>query len=262
MSTETATLALLGNVFLDDFAKAVQCLQKLMDALSQEVTGAKLDWKIDELEVGSAMITMSAPNCSRVIQAYSRVGRSLKSNNKFPFGDSVRTPAMKLCGLMNGRITSIRFETRETDSQIFSKPVDDEQQEMIQTYGAVEGRIQSLSNRGRLRFTIYERGEDRPVSVYLSDGCEDVMRDSWGKLAVVEGMVRRDPTTGTVLTVRDVRREGVRLFDTASRYTWRDAIGCCPAPKNSISTEEAISLARERGISSVAKPRSRKAVAK
>ena len=262
MSTETATLALLGNVFLDDFAKAVQCLHKLMDALSQEVVGEKLAWEIDELEHGSAMITLSAPNSGKVIQAFSKVGRSLKNNNKFPYGDSVRTPALRLCGLMNGRITSIRFETRESDSQIFSKPVDDEQQEMIQTYGSVEGRIQSLSNRGRLRFTIYEREEDRPVSVYLSDGCEDVMRDSWGKMAAVEGMVRRDPTTGTVLTIRDVQRSGVRLFDAPLKYTWRDAIGCCPAPKNSISSEEAISLARERGISSVANPRNRKTEAK
>ena len=232
-----------------------------MDALSLEVTGEKLDWKIDNLEHGSAMITMSAPDCGKVIQAYSTVGRSLQSNNKIPFGDSVRTPALKLCGLMNGRITSIRFETREDDFQICAKPVDHEQQEMIQSYGAVEGRIQSLSNRGQLRFTIYERS-DRPVSVYLCDGCEDVMRDSWGKMAIVEGMVRRDPVTGNVQTVRGVKKEGVRLFDAPSQYTWRDAIGCCPAPKNSISTEEAIARARERGVGSIAKPRSRKASAK
>lgn len=30
------------------------------------------------------------------------------------------------------------------------------------------------------------------------------------------------------------------------KYTWRDAIGCCPAPEGSISTDEAIARARGR----------------
>lgn len=253
MSTETATLALNGNVFLDDFAKAVQYLHQLMDGLSREVAKQKIDWRIDRLETGSALITMEAPHSGAVVKAYAKVGKLLQRNQPLPYGPTVKNAASRLCGLMNGRITSIRFETSEADAEVFSNPNRSaEQVEIIRTFGAVEGRIQSLSNRGRLRFTIYDLHEDRAISCYLSEGCEDVMRDSWGRMAVVEGMVSRDPNTGKVSTVRDVSISGVRLLETKSKYTWKDAIGCSPALTNSISTEEAVRRSRERGIVSTA----------
>ena len=255
VSTETATLALNGDVFLDDYSKAMGYLHGIMKGLSDEVSGKKIDWKVDALESGSAFITLAASSLvpgdhlQKVVRAYAEVGRALQQQTDIPYGPKVSIPAKKLCGLMNGRITSIRFETSESDSEVYSHPPGKKvQRDIIHTLGAVEGRIQSLSNRGGLRFTIYDLDEDRPVSCYLNAGCEDVMRNAWGKIAAVEGMVRRDPLTGKISTVREIPRTGIRLFDSPAKYTWEDAIGCSPAQVGSLSTEEAIQRSRDRAV--------------
>ncbi len=257
MSLETATLHLKGNVFLDDFAKAVQYLHLLMDSLSKDVEKKRLDWRVDGLETGSAIITLEALHGSAVVKAYAKVGKLLQRNQPLPYSESVRSAAQKLCGIMNGRITSIRFETRESDAEVYPHP---EQRpahsDLVHSFGAVQGRVQSISNRGRLRFTIYESQLDRAVSCYLSEGCEDVMRNSWGQLASVEGMISRDSVTGMITAVREIAPSGVRLVQ-ASKYTWKDAIGCCPAPAHSLPTEDSVRKSRERGITPI--PSKRKA---
>src|SRR5690606_8099939 len=73
------------------------------------------------------------------------------------------------------------------------------------TFGGVRGRIESMSRRGRLQFTLYDALTDRGVQCYLAAGMEDAMREVWGKLAIVEGIVHRDPVYGRPITVREVR---------------------------------------------------------
>ena len=72
-------------------------------------------------------------------------------------------------------------------------------------YGGVTGRIQTLSSRGGLRFTLFDTLFDRAVSCYLAEGQEELMRDVWGRMAVVEGLVTRDRATGRPQVIRSVR---------------------------------------------------------
>ena len=52
----------------------------------------------------------------------------------------------------------------------------DQRMPNLVTYGAIEGRVQSLSQRKGLRFTLYYQEFDRAVSCYLSEGQEERMR--------------------------------------------------------------------------------------
>lgn len=252
MPQDTATLALNGEVYLDDFSKAMGHLLRLMNGLSASVAkDASIDWQVNSLETGSAIVTLRGVekrkkhSVAHVIKAFEDVGRAAQKGKPIPFGKAVQEPFNKLRGLLSGRITSLRLETELLDAEVFS--LDDEvkggKQSSQSAFGAVEGRIQSLSSRGALRFTLYDASDDHAVSCYLRAGSEDVMRNSWGKMACVEGILRRDPYTGKVSTVRDVSESGVEIIE--SHQDWREAIGCAPAIPGSMSPEDAIRKGRD-----------------
>jgi len=119
----------------------------------------------------------------------------------------------------------VRFETAEADATIRSleeafaasgAPESPSPQPVA--YGGVTGRVQTLSSRGGLRFTLYDVLFDRAVSCYLAEGQEEIMRDVWGRMAVVEGLVTRDRVTGRPQVVRGVRGVTVVREAVSDRY--------------------------------------------
>jgi len=93
-------------------------------------------------------------------------------------------------------------------------------------YGGVQGRVQTLTNRGGLRCTLYDTLFDRAVSCYLEQGHEDIMRDVWGRVAVVEGLVSRDQITGRPQVVRGVRN--VTVVRQTRSDAWTSTRGILP----------------------------------
>jgi hypothetical protein len=110
-------------------------------------------------------------------------------------------------------------------------------------FGAVEGRVQTLSSRGGLRFTLYDSLHDRAVSCYLAEGHEDIMRDAWGRLAVVQGLVKRDPRTGRPVTIREVR--SVELLGERSPHDYKRARAAIPLPEGARRAEDVIRQLRD-----------------
>lgn len=108
--------------------------------------------------------------------------------------------------------------------------------------GAVRGRVQSMSNRGSLRFTLYELTDDKPVLCYVEPGFEQKLIRAWGKVADVEGQVRRDPVTHQPVSIREVREITIIPESTGS---WREAVGSSPADPNGTLPEERIRKSRD-----------------
>ncbi len=249
MASDTATLALNGEIFLEDFVSAIEQFQKLMVGLECAVVGSeRIEWRIEGLESGSAIITLrgaadSNPQEVRsVVRAYETVAKTASRGQPIPFGEAVRKPLARLRSLVNGRITSLRLETDRFDAELTGQEAT-KATTGKSVYGAVEGRVQSLSSRGLLRFTLYDAADDYAISCYLRDGSEDVMRNAWGRLVSVEGRIKRNPETGRVSTVRDVTETGVIILEEDG--DWRDAIGCAPALVGPLSPEEAIRRGRD-----------------
>lgn len=254
MQKSLATIAFNGEVGLADFSKAIAHFNTLMSALAKEVAKpAKIEWELESLQISSAIATVRGVSeveddiaISEVVDAYEEVGRSASEGRVTRFGDTVNDATRKLCSLINGKINSIRFETDEVDFDVVS-PIDAgngsvKSQPPIESIGAIQGRVQSLSNRGGLRFTLYDAVDDHAISCYLRDGMEAKMRAAWGKLCLVYGTVRRS-SNGRVTTLRDCAR--IEFLEDGSRTDWRKAIGCAPAISGSISIEEAIRKGRD-----------------
>jgi len=258
MPKDSVTLALDGEVSLSDFAIALDSLNKLIDALGSEVAkGTKIDWVIEQLEAGSAVATARGipqedkdlPIVETVVNAYELVGKDLENGNPINFSERVRNPACKIVGLVNGRIPSVRFETVDREFIVSSNPenegirVNDGKDMKETTHGGVRGRVQSLSNRRGLQFTLYDLLKDHSIRCYLKPGSEEIMINSWGQIADVEGIVRRDLKTGQPISIREVKN--VRIVPEGEKGGWRKVRGVAPATPGSMTSAEAVRAVRD-----------------
>ena len=256
MAKDTLTLALNGDISLRDFSGAIQEFFNLVNALGNDVAkDVTIEWFIDNLEAGSAIATVKgiAKECNdveaieRVVDAYLDVGESIQQEKPINYSKPVQSAARKLTSLINGSIKSVRFETIDKDVEVFASPAVWEEMHIIKlpevALGAVRGRVQSMTNRGQLRFTLYDLIDDRAISCYLAPGSEDVMREAWGKLAMVEGFVRRDPESGRATTVRSVK--DIRIIQEGKPGDYRQAIGAAPGFLGNTLPEEIIRKARD-----------------
>ncbi len=209
MANDLLTLALGGDVPLPIFATAIERFSQLVQALSAEISPEAIEWIIDDLQAGSALATVKGESddqdkVARVVSAYGSVGKALEAGRAIPYSDRIARAALSITGILNGKVTSVRFETEEEDATIFSASIAVTHLKPMLAYGAVEGKVQTLSNRGTLRFIAYDRLFDRAVSCYLDRERQELMRNAWGHVAIIEGMITRDPLSGRPVLVRDI----------------------------------------------------------
>ncbi len=259
MPDDTVTFAINGEISIDRFAAAVRRFADLLSALHSDV-GERVpcDWILTDLQYSSAIATAQAKpkegtewseamqaSVDDVIRSYLEVGNALQAGEPIPFTDRIEDRALKIKNLIDHDIESIRFETREDDVTVESEPQPQPLPERARpyAYGAVEGRVQALSSRGSLRFTLYDMIRDKAVSCYMMEGHEDQMIDVWGKFAVVEGFVRRDPKTGRALTVRNIR--AITTLPESEPTAYRKARGAVPRAGGGERAEDVIRRLRD-----------------
>lgn len=256
MADDSITLALDGEVSLSDFADAILHFDRLIQALARAEDAQHVRWVVAHLEVSSTVATargLATPDQSqeliqqevaRVKSAYLKVGHSLEHDDPIPYQQDVIREAKAITSVLNGQLKAIRFETAE-DEAVIAAPA--ARPDSIRTkqadYGAVEGRVQTLSSRGGLRFTLYDTIHDKAVSCYLTEGREEEMRDVWGKRAVIEGKITRDPETGRPLAVREI--SGVEVLTELGPGKYLSLQGI--SPSHGLNAEEAIRRLRDAG---------------
>lgn len=268
MPDNTVTLVLDGDVPLAEFAKAIVAFNELVAALSAEVSSSPLDWVIQDLQYSSALASALAigppKDIDSVIVAYGNVGAALETNTPIHYKEPVRVAAKKIVAVADSRIKAVRLETAKTESIVRLAPVIPINQaselEVVaaaptapmatpkfvphpHAFGAVKGRIQTLTSRGGLRFTLYDLLFDKAVSCYFEEGKQDLIRDMWGKMAMVEGVVYRDPNNGRPLAIRRVSNI-TALREPDKNLDYRDALGAAPS-LTGMSPEEAIRRIRD-----------------
>ena len=210
MADHSLTFALDGDVSLDDLHEAITNLRALVRALSSEVASKEtIDWSVADLSGGSASATLSgvsdAPDAVvRVITAYGAVGTALEQRRPIPYSDRVNRAAQSLAGLVHGSIHAARFETASETAIVTDPALADVPKHPVSALGTVEGRVQTLTSRDRLRFTLYDTIHDKAVACYVAEEQQDLLRGIWDRRAVVHGWVTRDPISGRPLTVRRV----------------------------------------------------------
>ncbi len=229
MAGETVTLALNGEVPLDVFADEVRHWTALLGALAKEVhPNTNIEWFIEDLQPGSATTTArgesEAPEAVHlVVRAYADVGQALRRHKEPLYSPLVRRHAQAIVKHIGANVTSIRFETPEEDITITSQAQEIARPDPLRAYGTVAGRIQTLSSRKRLGFTLYDSLFDKAVNCYLRAGQEQLIRDKWDRRAVVEGMISRDPDSGRPVAVRNIT--DIMPLPEGQRGDYRDAEG-------------------------------------
>lgn len=209
MAKDTITLALNGEVDLHHFATAVSNLEILVQGLSKEKGAENIRWVIHDLQTSSAMATVRGESdilgeVERVVDAYEDVGQSLQAGERPDYSESVVKAANAITAVLGDKVTSVRFETPEREFTVASQPEITIALAIMKSFGAIEGRIQTLSNRKGLRFVLFDTLHDRAVSCYLSEGQEERLREIWGKRAIVEGEISREKNSGRPLAIRHI----------------------------------------------------------
>jgi len=152
-------------------------------------------------------VRSSASALVRVSAAYEVVADALAQRVPIPYSEMVARQATALASVLADHVSAIRLETPDRDFTIISATEAMTSQAPPQrptvSLGGVEGRIQTLSNRRSVRFTLYDELDDRAVFCYLRPGDENMIQKFWGHRAIVEGTVRRD-SAGRPTTIRDI----------------------------------------------------------
>lgn len=258
--SDTVTLALHGTVSLSAFSTAVTRFNGLVAALAAESQAEGVTWQIDALDYSSAITTARGVSqngdqpevIDRVVRAYLEVGQALQQQATVPYSATVQKEAKGIADVLRGsEIEAIRFETAESEA-IIRRPTRERETlpeptpvERQGAYGAVTGRIQTLTSRNALRFIVYDHIHDRAVSCYLVEGGEAMMRQMWDRVATVEGWITRDAETGRPLTVRRVSR--VSPLNEAEPQDYLKARGALPLRDGDERPEDTIRRFRDAG---------------
>lgn len=237
MAKDTITLALNGDVTLNDFSNAIKEFSNLVKGLTIDVAPKKkIEWVIVDLEAGSASATVKGVveqaedlvEVEKCVDEYIEIGRCIRERKPlFKYSSVTQKAANNLINIINGRITSVRFENPENDVELFKPPeTEDEIEQFIvleHVKGAVKGRVESMTKHNHLRFTLYDLLDNRAIPCYLVPGSIEIMREAWGKIVLVEGVVHRDPDSGRATTVRNIHN--VKIVRELKPGAWRKAIG-------------------------------------
>lgn len=237
MVSDTVTLEMIGAVSLSEFSTTVGRLERLLVELSRSAAdGASITWLIDALEAVESESALTAyrgvdapdAQVAKVVSAYGEVGNAIQAGAWRSLPSGVADEAKSLVSILNGRVTSLRFETPEADATVSTGlPAAQLSTPLPGAYGAIEGRVQTLTARGGLRFTLYDTLHDRAVSCYMADDFDrEHMREAWGRRAIVAGWVTRDPTTGRPKAIRRVSQ--VVVLPEIGPEDYRRAMGAVP----------------------------------
>lgn len=241
MADETLTIALNGDVPIAQFATVMQHWAAMVAQLTQYINpGARAEWIIEDLQPGSATTTIrgeaeDAGVLPPVRQAIVAIGRDLEAHREPAYPPEIRRHARIIREQIGAKITSIRFETPEEDVTIRPQQGVDVVVQPVQfvAFGAISGRIQTVSSRRRLGFTLYDSLFDHAVNCYLRVEQQHMVADKWDKRVVVEGIVSRDPDSGRPVAIRNIANIVALREDEHGDY--RDAAGLFPLKPGEVS---------------------------
>ena len=249
MPDDTVTLVLDGEVHLDDFAKAIQSFSDLLTALSREITGeSNIEWIIEELSAGSATATArgyseDALLAESVVLGFHHVGAAMERGAPIPYSARVGQPARNLAKVINGGITSMRFETSHGEATLASPSLEGDKPKIQYNIGQIAGVVETLTRRRGLKFTLYDLIFDRAVACYLKKGQEDEIRDAWGRYVMVSGSIGRSTEDGKPALVRDILR--VEVLKPVPPGHYKRARGAIHYSEDMPSPEELIRRMRD-----------------
>lgn len=209
MKKNQIALKLEGTVDLDEYAKAINAFNDLVQALTKEVGDTDVVWSISDLEYGSAYVESQgyAPTfepIERVVSAYHVVAGAISSSETIPYSYQVVESARKLASLIGENISALSMLAGERIATRIVQPIERViKTEKVHSIGVLTGRLETLQRR-RNAFTLYDSIFDQGIQCLVADDLTEQLRQAWGKEVSVTGNIIRDPETGRPLEIREV----------------------------------------------------------
>lgn len=246
MPKTTITFELGGQIDIKEFEKSFGAFRRLITALTPKKTGAT--WHIEDLQAGSAVVTFRGEadvlsEVERIVTDYENIGYALAQNEDLPSRNSRITNAANAIVSLTETMDYVRFQTPDVEHTIYGNGKIHTRPVTSISIGAITGRIQTLSNRGALRFNLYDTVHDKAVACYLTQGQEELMREAWGRRARVSGTVTRETNTGRPIAIRQILR--VEILQEAEPGSYKRARGAIPWKQGDKKAEEVIRELRD-----------------
>ena len=242
MPKDTLTFEIGGVVDIAALERGLIVFRRLVGALTPR--NAAVSWIVEELEASSAVATLrgeaeDASVVEKVVEEFGYLGAILQEGSSLNGLRPLVSRAAEAVMAVADTAEYVRLATPDGEFIVSSgnNHVTGRSGSLV-AVGTVTGRIQSMSNRGRLRFNIYDSIFDRAVVCFLDEGTEDRMREAWGKRARVLGYVHREPSSGRPIAVRRVLN--IEILPEVEPGAYRQARGAVPWRPEYESGEEVI----------------------
>ena len=244
MPDANITFELGGRVDIKQMSEGIAAFNHLIEALTGR---EEIKWLVVDLQSGSAIATLR-PECDnpavseRIIQDYKNVGKALQNKEEIPGNNRVKSAAESIRKLVDS-VEYLRLEAVGENFYIYENGGSSPKPLTSTAVGSVTGRVQTLSDRGSLRFNLYDTIHDKSVSCYLTQGQEELMRAAWGRRAMVSGRVTREIETGRPITIRGIL--DVQILEEVADGSYRDARGAVRWQQGDKLPEDAIRKLRD-----------------
>ena len=246
MAKDTITFELGGRVEIKDLENGIIAFRRLISALTPR--NSHVAWIVEDLQPGSAVATLRGEAddptiVEKIVTDYEIIGDTLSRREELtPYRNQVKSAVDAIVALTSG-VEYVRFETPADDYLIYGSGRHSVESAPSVSIGAVTGRVQTLSNRNGLRFNLYDTIHDKAVACYLSSGQESLMREAWGRLAMISGRVSRDASTGKAIAIRKIMN--VDILEEVPPGSYRRARGAVPWQPDYRKPEEIIRQLRD-----------------
>lgn len=245
MSQNTITFEMGGRIDIKQFNQGISACTRLILALTGK---EKVDWVVEDLQPGSATTTWRGEGAAPaviegIVRQYEKISKGLANEEDIPVDTKRQRKAVDAVVKVAGSVEYVRLETPESSVIFCGNGAVPTKPATTIAVGAVTGKVQVLSSRGRLRFNLYDTVHDQAVSCYLRPGQEELMREAWGQRAIVSGQVTRDAATGRPIALRQI--SGVEILEDAAPGAYRAARGVVPWKPGDRLPEEVIRELRD-----------------
>lgn len=259
MITKSYTIQLDGTVTLDRFTSAIDAWRTALVDISKEVGQQHvLGIYIEDLVAGSALVTSSVTfdaeeSAMQFTSRFTEVGSRARGENVVDFPRSLEKASSLLRSVAAIDPAGLTLASEVADILII--PMDDPStgsiaigetgasSPSVETYGAIRGRLQSVSSRSGLKLVLYDDFFDKGVRCSLTKEQHETVRELWDKHVIVEGLVRRDRITGRPLSISNIWniQEDER---NPNSLAWLNAYGVLAGVEAEIPSEENIRKVR------------------
>ncbi len=234
------TLELKGKrITAARFRHAVDSFFAMMDEVTEQVAGKgkAVSWVIT-VKPGSAIIEATPEATSpeyadvglRVLRAVQEGTAALERHASVPqfFTEAAIQKFSDLASVVDVTgndiaAVNLRFDGAEpvaltsaamTNVQVLLEP-------NVHSYGTIEGKLQTLTNRRAWKFYVYEDLTDRRVECFFPSEMADTIETGWRKRVSVSGVISYRKT-GTPV---NIRVDAFRILGKGPLPTWNDMRG-------------------------------------